>query len=363
MRALASFVAFVLVLSSAATALPCGAPFGDEIRVEPDQKIVVGYHAGIETYVFGPRFCGKASAFGLVLPVPTPLSASPALAAPELFHELDALSAPTVQIEYVCADESGEGLGCGTAASDKALAGGNQGVNVIDAGRVGDFDWVQVQADTQAAFTDWLDANGYPYPAGATAVFDHYVGKGWYFVAFKFATTLSAPPPGSEVCGDLGPFALEFPTPEPVVPARITAAGAMGSLVWDVYTLTAEQQRALPDPGILSSELRYAWGLAAADLADLPEVATLAVAGDHVTRLRLTIEPSWLADDLAFAVEPAPGDFRATDIQYVTRSCDGCSVRAGSGARRLPAADLLLWLGALALACRTGRRRAREQAR
>ena len=44
----------------------------------------------------------------------------------------------------------------GAAASDKF---GN-GIDVVSAGRVGNFDWVLAQADTEAAFTDWLDTHG-----------------------------------------------------------------------------------------------------------------------------------------------------------------------------------------------------------
>ena len=358
MRALTFAASFAAALATALPAWPCGAPFGDEFVVEPTQQIVVAYQGGIETYVFGPEFCGKSTDFGLILPVPSPLSASPALASASLMTELDTLSAPSIEEIEVC---ESEGVGCGmaTKAGDGALGPErtNQGVDVIAAGRVGDFDWVQIQADQATAFTDWLDANGYPHQAAADQLFASYVAKGWYFVAFKITASPTAPPVGYELCGELGPISLSFPTTTPVVPARIAAAAESSYVVWDVYTLAADQLTASgAGGGGVGSELRYSGALTSALLANYPEIASLAAAGDRFTRLRLEFSPSALADDIELAVDPQPHDFRATDYRYVERKCGGCSLRAGEHTR-LPAGELLLWLGALFLGARAGRRR------
>jgi len=56
---------------------------------------------------------------------------------------------------------------------------------VVASGQVGFLDWVELKADTESSFTDWLTANGYPYSTASADVFSYYVQKGWYFVAFR----------------------------------------------------------------------------------------------------------------------------------------------------------------------------------
>ena len=66
--ALAASFAALLVARSV---LPCGAPFGTGIEANPQPDIIVAYQNGAQTYVFQPTFCGTASSFGLILPVPS----------------------------------------------------------------------------------------------------------------------------------------------------------------------------------------------------------------------------------------------------------------------------------------------------
>ena len=42
----------------AATALPCGGGFGDNLELAPTQTIVLSHKNGVETYYFSPTFCG-----------------------------------------------------------------------------------------------------------------------------------------------------------------------------------------------------------------------------------------------------------------------------------------------------------------
>ena len=170
--------ASAVVLLAAPAAWPCGMPFGDEIEVKPSQQIVVAYQGGVETYVFSPEFCGQATDFGLILPVPAALAANPSLASSELFPHLDILTSPEIQEVVVCQDDESGCMAWGAddrAGSLEAPGQSDPGVNVVDAGHVGQFDWTLLQADTEAAFTDWLDANGYPYSSSATPEFARYV--------------------------------------------------------------------------------------------------------------------------------------------------------------------------------------------
>ena len=357
MRAPLFLAALSTLLFGAHQAWPCGMPFGDQIEVKPSQKIVLAYHGGVETYVFSPEFCGQATDFGLILPVPAQLSTNPSLAASELFTELDTLTAPIIQEVTVCQDQA---QGCLPGAADsragnlEAPGESDPGVNVISAGTVGQFSWTQIQADTEAAFTDWLDANGYPYSSSATSEFAHYVQKGWYFVAFKFATGHSAPPAGYQLCGQLGPLALSFPTTAPVIPSRIAAIAGSAELVWQIFGLAPDQLKSTT--ANVNDELLYSRALVADDFGVEPQLGSYAQAGDRITKVNLHFSPTALGDDIVLGVNPSPSDFRATDVHTVTEDCGGCTVPHTSTRLRIPWLDILLGLGALGLAERTARR-------
>jgi hypothetical protein len=180
---IALFAGFAGLLA-APSAFPCGAPFGTGIEALPQQDIIVAYKDGVETYVFQPTFCGTASNFGLILPIPSPLTTFPELSGQQAFTTVDSLSQPTYVTVTSCSPTNGSG-----AAGPRmdAAAAGDAGASVLSTGRVGFLDWVLLKADSQEAFTDWLTANGYPYSTAALDVFSYYVQKGWYFVAFRIS--------------------------------------------------------------------------------------------------------------------------------------------------------------------------------
>jgi MYXO-CTERM domain-containing protein len=325
--ALAAGFASLLVARSA---LPCGAPFGAGIAANPQQDIIVAYKSGVETYVFQPTFCGTASDFGLILPVPSTLMASPALSDQQAFTTVDSLSQPAYVTVVSCfPPDRSNGAGGGAGGSQ---AGG--GTTVVSAGRVGFLDWVQLRADTEASFTDWLTANGYPYSTAASSVFSYYVQKGWYFVAFKISQG-AAPDGGSgTVCNALGPVELSFASPVPVVPSRMASAGAVSTgsyatgFSWRIFGITTgDQQLAFSDGANANRVLGYSGALTAADVSSL---AALAQAGDRLTKLTLTFSYGSTDPDVGLALASA-SDYRETvyTTQYVScidEKVDGCSV-------------------------------------
>src|SRR5512140_2342213 len=100
-------------------ALACGGGFGQGLTIRPSQTIVVAYRDGVETYIFGPHFCGAATEFGLILPVPATLTQDPGLGSAALSTELEAISAPAVVTQEVCIDsdddDNGGAPGTGSA--------------------------------------------------------------------------------------------------------------------------------------------------------------------------------------------------------------------------------------------------------
>jgi hypothetical protein len=323
------FLALAMAMASllaARPAFPCGGGFGPGIRVNPQQDIIVVWKDGIETYVFQPTFCGTATNFGLILPVPAQLTQEPTLSDQQAFTTAIALTEP----KKVEKDMSGPAIGCGSS-DNGATDGTNRGPTVVASGRVGFLDWIQLKAENQASFTNWLTANGYPFPDVVTnyadnfrmrSVFDYYVTQGWYFLAFKISQ--DAVPDGGTVCKSLGPVSFAFPTSAPVVPSRMASAGSTmttSSFTWRVFGITQGDVQ-------LDAESGLAFSGAIPDSA-VAALAGLAQPGDRVTRLNLTFSPSRNVD-VALRIAPAV-NYQA--IEYVPASDSTCAVRKAPHSR------------------------------
>lgn len=348
--------AALLALAAAALvpgrASPCGAFYGDEVAVDPDQEIVVVHRAGVETYVFMPRFCGEAADFGVILPIPSTLTANPTLANATLFGELEAYTTPST-VE-ACKPSGGVGCAGSTGAGDDGTRDDfGTGADVVDKGRVGIFEWSLVQASSVSAFTDWLAANGLPYDPGVQDAYQHYVSNGWYFVAFKVSAD-AAPPAGMQLCGDLGPIQLSFAAPAPVVPARIASVNAYAASRprWRIFVVAGTQQRVTADTDY-SDALYFSGTLADAELAHFGELAALSEDGERLTAIDVDFFSQYGPTDITFEVDPSPADFRSTLTRY--KDCGGCEA-GGTPSGFAGAAAALALLRAL----RRGRRPAPE---
>jgi hypothetical protein len=326
------------VLLAAPAAFPCGASFGPGITVDPHQDIVVVWKDNVETYVFQPIFCGTATDFGLILPVPASLSQSPSLTDQKAFTTAAALSEPTKR-QVV---QPNGGFACGATEGGLSKNGGADTTTVVASGQVGFLDWVQLKADTEASFTDWLTANGYPYSSADTSVFSYYVQKGWYFVAFRISQRTA--PDGGTICLALGPVALSFPTPVPVVPSRMASAGSSNSYTafsWRIFGIThGDAQLGFLDGTNSSLVLMYSGAIQAGDVASL---SGLAEAGDRLTRLTFSFYGGTTDPDIGLTLA-APVDYRGTE-DVVVYDDSACSV---SRSGRLPH-SLVLSLSGLAL--------------
>jgi MYXO-CTERM domain-containing protein len=311
----------------APAAFPCGAPFGTGINVDPKQDIVVVHKDGVETYVFQPRFCGTASDFGLILPVPSKLSAAPTLSKASVFTQVDKLSQPEYRTQTLCDTGGRTGSAGGTGSSGLANGGG---ATVVSSGTVGFMDYTQLKADTTASFTDWLDKNGYPYDTLAKDAFAYYVDKGWYLLAFKISQgTVSA---GTTVCKDLGPVKFSFPSQVPVVPTRMAtarnrdASGALAyasSFTWRIFGITkGDKQLAFTDGTDYRRMLGYSGQLKEADLAPLDGLAEIA---DRLDRLSIGFDYGSKEADVALSLGSGV-DFREVITTYSYVKCPDASV-------------------------------------
>jgi MYXO-CTERM domain-containing protein len=303
-------------LFAARPALPCGAPFGNGINVNPQQDIIVAHKDGVETYVFQPTFCGTATNFGLILPIPATLTASPALSDQQAFTTVVSLSRPTYVTLTSCSPYGG---GRGGITPGSGGGAPDAGATVVSSGRVGFLDWVQLKADTEKSFTDWLTTNGYPYSTAASSVFSYYVQKGWYFVAFRISQGATPDGGSSTGCNALGPVKLSFASPVPVVPSRMASAGSAttsygSGFSWRIFGITpGDQQLAFSDGANYNRVLGYSGTLTAADVSSL---AGLAAAGDRLTKLTLTFSYASTDPDVGLSLAGAT-DYR--EIIYNTQ--------------------------------------------
>jgi hypothetical protein len=349
-RAIVWMLAAMLPLISL-PAYACGAGFGDEVKINPQQRIVVTYRNGEETYIFQPHFCGKATDFGLILPVASTLTHDPSLTDSDLMDQLDVVTAPTIKTVETC-ESSGCGMGSskGDGASlNQASGSADDGVDVISSGQVGDFQWQLLHADSAQSFTDWLDASHFPYPTSATAAFDHYVKAGWYFVAFSVKAGASAPPAGYRLCGDFGPIQLSFNSTQPVIPARMAAAGdTQSNFIWRLFMVSQHQYSVTTNPntGQLTQPLRYAGALSAEDLSNAPAAAKIANQGEWLTALDLNFYAANLTDDFWLKQTANDATYRSTETHYKEVTCGaGCSIKQTPSHRRAGSGGLLVVAG------------------
>ena len=166
------------------------------------------YHAnGVERIVLQPSYRGAAKDFGLFFAVPE----IPVLdkADPALFHELMALTAPPPTLPTI------------ETAVTADVVDSWEGVSVVKEELVGMYEVMVLQASSAASFTDWLAGHGYQWPAGMDAVFQHYVDKGWFFLAMKVRP--DSPAASGHFMGPIQPVSVRFTQDEIVMPMRMTS--------------------------------------------------------------------------------------------------------------------------------------------
>jgi Uncharacterized protein conserved in bacteria len=309
MKRLLAFAAGAAVLLAGTAAFACGAAFGPSIAIDSRQDIILVWKDNVETYVFQPVFCGTSTDFGLIMPVPATLSQKPSLTDKQAFTTAAALSAPTKKRV-----DQHHGLACGGGSVGGSKSTTVDTTTVVASGQVGILDWVEIKADTEESFTDWLTANGYPYSTASASVFSYYVEKGWYFLAFRISQ--EAAPDGGTICRALGPVALYFPAAAPVVPSRMAGAGNSSGpgFSWRIFGIThGDAQLAFSDGPNSNRVLMYSGAINA---GDVPSFSGLAATGDRLTRLTLSFYPGLSDPDVGLTLAAA-ADYRGTEDVYV----------------------------------------------
>ncbi len=231
MRPLAALVP-ALALCAPTAALACGAifsPVESSAGAAFETQTVLVHRAAdrIDLHVRMTVAPG-AETFSWVLPAPA--DAELRLGDDALFEALDGMTRPFVDLEYV-----GSNGGCSPGDSAGA-AGGSDGVDVVETGRIGEYDYAIIGSADAAAAVVWLTDNGFAVPAGAEAAMQPYADAGLNFVGVRLAR------PADDLDGSTRPTPLVLSTADdggelPSYPLGLSALSVERTLPVLIYVL------------------------------------------------------------------------------------------------------------------------------
>jgi hypothetical protein len=113
-----------------------------------------------------------------------------------------------------------------------------RGVTVLARQQAGVFDTATLQSTNAQAVTEWLRRNGFHAPASIGPGLEHYVRRGWVFVAAKVQRTERR-----DRVSSLHPLLFRFPTATPVYPLRLTGVDN-GVCAIDLYVFGERRAKA-----------------------------------------------------------------------------------------------------------------------
>lgn len=235
----------IVLLTAALTpdANACAGIFHEEGRLaESDNQEVIleDLGDGAARAHYRAIYNGDSADFGWIIPIPGEATALEDGDA-ELFATLRERTAPTV--EYLYSSDDGGSTGCRSAKSDNAMAGGTttledrgNGVDVLEEGFTGTYDYTLVAATDASELVDWLTENGWSV-GGSEAELAAYVADGWQFAA------LSVTPDSAETSDEgreLPPVTITYDG-DVAFPARMAASAGAISQRTTLYVIGAHQ--------------------------------------------------------------------------------------------------------------------------
>ncbi len=160
----------------------CGAiiPVDGETASLDAQRVTMAYFPEEErTRVMAQiGYVGDLTNFSWIIPLPSEPSEVEAVdqAGAAIFADIDTISEPEFVItDWTCALNNGGG--------ERPVAG--VGVEVLQHGNTGSFDYVVLTGESGTGVTQWLDENGYALPNGMDETIHTYIREGSVFMAMK----------------------------------------------------------------------------------------------------------------------------------------------------------------------------------
>jgi len=178
---------------------------------EPNQLAMIVLDDMVEKIIFQVDYEGDAEDFAWVIPVP----GYPELFSveDEIFYELHELTKPTPPSSFGC----GWGAGVPTPGLEEG-----EGVQVWEENQVGIYYTTTLSASDPNSLVDWLNDNGYAFPAEGQEILDYYVQKSWFFVAMKIQSD-EIVNNSENYIGAIQPIGIMFFSDEMVYPLKISS--------------------------------------------------------------------------------------------------------------------------------------------
>jgi len=199
---------------------------------EPSQKAIICHFDDHEQLVIQVSYKGDVNEFCWLVPTPTKPAVS--IVKTPVFHALYEATAPKV-VYWLDADRRlGKGIGLGQhrgGSSPKLL------VEVIERKQIGSYDVSVLRAKNADDLTSWLTAHGYHVSSRYTRIFDDYLKRGWVFTTARIVTSHRAAVSAKLKEGVLAPLRLDFDTPKPIYPLRISSLNP-GTTKLLLYTIS-----------------------------------------------------------------------------------------------------------------------------
>lgn len=239
-----------LTLGSAAALVPaparaCGGFFCSSVPVDQVGERILFTHdeeQNLVTYV-SVQYQGEAEKFAWVLPVPG--NPTVGVGTDETFRALERATTPAyatdVQAEGTCTYGRGyypyaeydSATGAPQAAGG---TGGSGGVEVLQSGQAGPYDYKVLAASDPDLLVQWLKDNAFDLSDRGNELLGLYVDGKHNFVAIKLTS--------ESAVDDIRPVVLRYEEPLPCVPLRLTAVAAQPDMSIRAFILA--DHRAVP---------------------------------------------------------------------------------------------------------------------
>jgi len=282
----ASLLFACAALSTARDAEACAVLTPDESVPVTGHKMILSLSNDKTTLWDQFAYTGAPESFGWLLPIKGQVEVG--LSSDALFDAFGRVTAPQVFAPAICPN-SCDGNG------------GTDPVEVIAHESVGPFDTVQLASNDPNALYNWLQANGFPVPAGVKPVLDAYVTEGFGFLALKLL-------PGAGVEA-IQPVRVTMPGAAPSFPLRLLAAGT-GDYTQVTLWVVSEGQYYPENAEVVTidpNDVVWDFATSASNYADL---RTAALAGTsnkgYVLEQSRVVEPWEIQDPLTNLIAADP---------------------------------------------------------
>ncbi|MCC7145045.1 MAG: DUF2330 domain-containing protein [Phycisphaeraceae bacterium] len=295
----------------------------------PRQQALLCYRNGVETLAIQTEFVGKGSEFAWVVPLPTPPEVTPTTTG--LFPTIDALLVRELRTSPPYASVVAALVACVVLMNVHAVnvriaaglviivillaisvftpslgrAGGPvaAGATLLDRKPIGSYDVATLTGSDSKQVVQWLAGHGFKVPPEVIPGLDHYIQKGWCFVAARLRTDAVSDQPMTP-----HPLVFRFKASEAIYPMYLTTLANSQPLRLDLYVLGDRQAEAKDLRTVQTRFALYDSSEPSEHKARLPVDTEFPVAhpsllqiADHapyLTHLSTTIQAGELSDDV-----------------------------------------------------------------